>query len=385
MSTIGNMTRKKDRPIAIDLFCGVGGMSLGFEQAGFDVVAAFDFEPRNVETHKKNFPRTKSFALDLAKASGREIRRLAGVGNRTIDVLFGGPPCQGFSVGGRRDLDDPRNLLVYHFARLVRKLRPKYFVVENVEGLLMGHALDVVRSFRRRIRRAGYDIVEPIQALNAADFGVPQRRRRTFILGHRKNLTSPSYPDRCGVMDERGIEYFPTVHDAIADLPEIARHDYLFQTDIFRGRLGPGAHYARLLRCEIDDRSDKSFARKRNRMLLTGCLRTRHSPESVARFERTAPGSQEPISHFFRLDPDGIAPTIRAGTGSDRGSHTAPRPIHPRYPRCITIREAARLHSLPDWFSFHPTKWHGFRQVGNAVPPLLARAVGGVLMGALNS
>lgn len=369
------MTRTKDRPIAIDLFCGVGGMSLGFEQAGFDVVAAFDLELRNVETHKKNFPRTRAFALNLAEATGREIRRLAGVGNRTIDVLFGGPPCQGFSVGGRRDLHDPRNLLVYHFARLVRELRPKYFVVENVEGLLMGHALDVVKSFRRRIRLSGYDVVEPIKVLNAADFGVPQRRRRTFILGHRKNLPPPSYPDPCGLVDEAGTEYFPTVGDALGDLPDIDRHDYLFDTDIFRGRLRSGTYYARFLRCEIADPLDKSHPRKRQRTLLTACLRTRHSSKTVVRFDRTPAGSQEPISHFFRLDAASVAPTIRAGTGSDRGSHTAPRPIHSTKPRCITVREAARLHSFPDWFTFHPTKWHGFRQVGNAVPPLLARAV----------
>ena len=108
---------------------------------------------------------------------------------------------------------------------------------------------------------------------------------------------------------------------------------------------------------------------------LTGCLLTRHSDLTKARFSATAPGSVEPVSRFFRLPTDGAARTIRAGTTKEQGSFTAPRPIHPKEPRCITTREAARLHSFPDWFRFHVTKWHGFRQVGNSVPPFLAKAV----------
>ena len=110
---------------AIDLFCGVGGMSLGFEQAGFDVLAAFDKEAFNVETHKKNFPKTKCFQVDLGAQSGDSLRNRANLRRRRIDVVFGGPPCQGFSVGGRKDISDKRNLLVYEFSRLVRELRPK--------------------------------------------------------------------------------------------------------------------------------------------------------------------------------------------------------------------------------------------------------------------
>jgi DNA (cytosine-5)-methyltransferase 1 len=109
--------------------------------------------------------------------------------------------------------------------------------------------------------------------------------------------------------------------------------------------------------------------------LLTSSLRTIHTDLSKKRFLETAPGDTEPVSRFHKLDPKGVCNTIRAGTASDHGAFTSPRPIHPYSPRCITVREAARLHSYPDWFRFHVTKWHGFRQIGNSVPPLLARAV----------
>lgn len=109
-----------------------------------------------------------------------------------------------------------------------------------------------------------------------------------------------------------------------------------------------------------------------------------HSETSIARFRATANGEVEKISRFLKLDPDGICNTLRAGTPSNRGAFTAPRPIHPEQPRCITVREAARLHSYPDWFRFHSTKWHGFRQIGNSVPPLLARAVAAQLIEVLD-
>ncbi|MFM6055520.1 MAG: DNA cytosine methyltransferase, partial [Sphaerospermopsis kisseleviana] len=109
--------------------------------------------------------------------------------------------------------------------------------------------------------------------------------------------------------------------------------------------------------------------------ILTSSLRTKHSPASEERFASTPHGKNEPISRFYKLDPDGLCNTLRAGTASNKGAFTSPRPIHPFTPRCITVREAARLHSFPDWFRFHPTKWHGFRQIGNSVPPLLAQAV----------
>lgn len=366
------------RPIGVDLFCGVGGMSLGFEQAGFDVLAAIDCDPIHVECYKSNFPSCSVESGDLSELSGSDVRKLTDLGDRQIDVLFGGPPCQGFSSIGKREADDPRNLLLYHFARLVREMQPTYFVVENVTGLMAGEAKAALASFVRCARRAGYSVVEPIRALAANDFGVPQKRRRVFIIGAKTSAVPPEYP--CPATDGTA----PTVWQAIGDLPNIDDFPELFDSGVLHHELGEPSSYAGVLRGETPDPSDASLPRDRNGAGLTGCLRTRHTAETVKRFAATKPGHCEPVSRFRRLAKDGLAPTQRAGTGPSRGSFMAPRPIHPVHPRCISVREAARLHSFPDWVSFHSTKWHAFRQIGNSVPPRLGRAVAGSIMHALS-
>ena len=384
MQSEGNQVMPVSRPTSIDLFCGAGGMSLGFEQAGISVLGAFDLEEFNVATHKKNFPNTKAFSVDLSKQTGDSLRELAQVNNE-IDVVFGGPPCQGFSYGGRQDAADKRNLLVHDFARLVRQLQPKYFVMENVKGLMSVHSRPTLDSFIRRVKKAGYRVVEPIQVLNAADFGVPQRRWRTFILGYLDGLRPPCYPDGERARDSLGMQSRPVVRDAISDLSDLENHDELLETDAFAGKLENNNNpYTLLMRGLWEDRTDRSSLRKKITS-LTGCLRTQHSNTTVQRFSCTPQGSAEPISRYIRLAWDDVAPTIRAGTGVEHGSHTAPRPIHPDYPRCISAREAARLHSIPDWFQFHGTRWHDFRQIGNSVPPLLARAVAVEILKALSN
>jgi DNA (cytosine-5)-methyltransferase 1 len=320
----------------------------------------------------------------LSRLSGKEIRALTGLGERRIHVLLGGSPCQGFSLIGKRLLEDPRNLLLYDFARLVRELRPSYFVVENVEGLLLGDSIKILQSFLRRIKRAGYSTVTPIKVLDASDFGVPQRRRRVFILGYINGLPVPEYPMPLFDNNNKDTSYRPTVWDAIGDLPNIDEFDYLLETDVYSGDLAPASYYARILRGEIHASEDKSRVCRKKENGLTGCLRTEHTRKAVRRFVATKPGEHEPVSRFYRLPKDGLAPTLRAGTDQSRGSFTAARPIHPVYPRCISVREAARLHSFPDYFYFHPTKWHGFRQVGNSVPPFLAKAVGKAVEKALS-
>jgi DNA (cytosine-5)-methyltransferase 1 len=171
----------------------------------------------------------------------------------------------------------------------------------------------------------------------------------------------------------------PTVQAAIADLPTIntSQYDYLFESDLFHGELGQPSLYASRMR---QQRSDSSISGRG----LSGFLKTRHSDEVVKRFAATRQGERESISRFMRLAWDGLAPTLRAGTIRGRGQFMAPRPIHPDEPRVITVREAARLHSFPDWFTFYPTKWYGFMQIGNSVPPLMAQAVGTSLLEVLS-
>jgi DNA (cytosine-5)-methyltransferase 1 len=362
------------RPMGIELFCGVGGMSLGFEQAGFDVVAAFDTEPINVEIHSENHPQCRTLREDVTRLTAKKIRDLAGIGNRQIDVLFGGPPCQGFSEIGKRRIDDPRNRLLYDFARLVAGLRPSYFVIENVEGILFSRTSSTLEECLWGVQRAGYSIVRKIKAINACDFGVPQDRKRVFIIGARKGLPLPDYPEPRGVACN-GDASRVTVWEAIGDLPDIDLYDDLLTSNVYRGRLAKPSAYAKILRGHVRDPEDRSRERTINGDGLTGCMRVLHKPEIVKRFEATEPGTYDRRSRLFRLKKDGLSKALRAGTLPAHGSFTAARPIHPVCPRCISVREGARLHSFPDWYVFHPTKWHGFRQVGNAVPPLLARRV----------
>ncbi len=347
-------------------------MSWGFEQAGFDVAAAFDYNARCVKAHATNFPSCQAAETDLATANARSLRTLGGLGRKHIDVLFGGPPCGGFSVAGRRNPADPRNQLLLKFAALVEELRPSYFVVENVRGLLIGEAVKNLAAFRRNVENAGYDVVWPVQLLNAADFGVPQDRKRLFILGYRSKLAAPSYPTPS---TPKGHAERVTVRDAIGDLVAMDSFLHHLDGDVYAGPLGPPSEYAKRLVADFEGTRPRPQSCRRRNRTLTGCMRVKHTAEAIRRFESTQPGTREQVSRFFRLDADGHSPTLRAGTDLAHGKFTAVRPIHYKHPRCITVREAARLHSFPDWFQFHPTKWHGFMQIGNAVPPLLAAAV----------
>lgn len=362
----------KSRPFVVDLFAGAGGLSLGFQQAGFEVRASVEYDPIHCATHEFNFPNCATICRSVTDIDGDYIRSQAGIGKADIAAVIGGAPCQGFSLIGHRALDDPRNELVSHFVRLVGELRPRYFVFENVKGLTIGRHKKFLFELIHEFERLDYAVLKPHRVLNALWFGVPQDRQRLFILGALKGLAFPSYPepthqpDRT-IHDIRGLPTTPTVWDAIGDLPEVEEYDQLLDRDWIETRFGTPSEYANALR--------SSNACRGEAQRLTSSLRTTHTTESQKRFRKTRHGEVESVSRFLKLDPDGYCNTLRAGTASDRGAFTSPRPIHPYTPRCITVREAARLHSYPDWFRFHVTKWHGFRQIGNSVPPRLAKAV----------
>jgi DNA (cytosine-5)-methyltransferase 1 len=310
-----------------------------------------------------------------------------------VDVVFGGAPCQGFSLIGKRAFDDPRNSLVHHFVRLVVDLRAKYFVFENVRGLTIGQHKRFLEEIIQEFRKNGYRVVEHYGVLNAARYGVPQDRHRLFLLGARKGFRLPEYPPETHEPPSNGhgqhgglfLPATPTVWEALRDLPDADDYPELLERDWVRARFKTPTEYSAPLRGQSEDPGDHSIPRDFDSHLLTSSLRTVHTELSKKRFAETLHGETEPVSRFHKLDPKGICNTLRAGTASDRGAFTSPRPIHPYSPRCITVREAARLHSYPDWFRFHITKWHGFRQIGNSVPPLLARAVAAKIAEALDS
>ncbi|ABG49983.1 DNA-cytosine methyltransferase [Trichodesmium erythraeum IMS101] len=371
------------RPIGIDLFAGAGGMTLGFEQAGFDIPISVELDPIHCAIHKFNFPFWSILCRNVVELTGNEIREKLNIPNREIDVIFGGPPCQGFSQIGKRALDDPRNALISHFLRIVLELKPKYFVIENVKGLTVGKHQIFLEEVINKLSKNSYQLQLPYQVLNAANYGVPQHRERLFILGCKKGLKLPNYPQ---IQIHKKSEAYINVWDAIGDLPEVENYPELLEIDWVKAEndYDKPSEYAKKLRGIEYFNNDYSYEREYDQTILTSSLRTKHTQQSIARFDATAQGKTEPVSRFYKLNPHGICNTLRAGTPSSRGSYTSPRPIHPLTPRCITVREAARLHSYPDWFRFHVTKWHGFRQVGNSVPPLLAKAVAQEIIHALN-
>lgn len=375
------MARDTRRPIAIDLFAGAGGFSLGVEQAGFDVAIAVENDPVHAAVHTFNFPQTRVLCADIATLEADRIRALL---EGEIDLLVAGPPCQGFSIAGKHNLKDDRNSLVFHFCRLVGELRPRYFVMENVPGLMQGNNKMLLRRLKHELRALGYRMTEPVRVLNAAEFGIPQERSRLFLLGARSGEKILAYPQpqaRANV----------SVRDAIADLPDIdcfpeleTGDEVLLPAEWVEALSQNASRYARELRELLQERDNFAYERQWNPCLLASSWRTLHAPDTIERFRNLSPGQQDRISRLRRLEWEGRSLTLRAGTGAERGAHTAARPLHPQYHRVISVREAARLHSFPDWFRFHATKWHGFREVGNAVPPRLARAIARQILQALD-
>ncbi len=376
-NTVKSVSRK--RPVAIDLFAGAGGLSLGFEQAGFDVVAAVEIDPVHACVHKFNFPECAVIPRSVSSVSGQDIRRAAVLSaEATVDVVVGGAPCQGFSLMGQRALDDPRNSLVRDFIRIVRELQPSYFLFENVKGLTVGKHRQFLKEIIQELGGSDYQVLQPWRVLNAKDYGVPQSRERLFLIGARGTKPLPTYPTQ--------LDYQVTCADALHDLPDAERFEQLlFQDEVQADYLCEPKDYSALMRCSAEGCWQYGYPRKWNQTRLTSSRRTKHTTISRRRFEKTEPGTVEPISRFFRLPADGVSNTLRAGTDSARGAFTSPRPIHYQYARCVTVREMARLHGFPDWLRFNETKWHGGRQIGNSVPPPLAFAIARELIQVLPS
>lgn len=377
------------RPISVDLFAGAGGLSLGFEQAGFNVSAAVEIDPVHCAVHEFNFPETTVIPASVAELTGKEVRQRAGLEGQKIDCVFGGAPCQGFSLIGHRALDDPRNKLVLDFVRLVHELDAESFVFENVKGLTVGKHKAFLKELVEAFNSAGYECRMPWQVLNAGHYGTPQSRERFILMGVKKGRTLPEYPvpttniaGRPKLFPE--LDFGPSCAEAIGDLPNADTFETLTTSDAVKtDRFTAPSDYAAELRGLKNDAWHYGYLRDWNPNLLTSSARTGHSEISQRRFHQTEEGSVEPISRFFKLPQSGVSNTLRAGTDGARGAFTSPRPIHYRHARCITVREMARLHGFPDWFRFHATKWHGARQIGNAVPPPLARAIATKIMEAL--
>lgn len=353
----------------VDLFSGCGGFSLGAELTGFKSIAAIDVDPVLQSGYRRNFPRSQVVQASVADIEGPDWRHL--ISRQRPDGVIGGPPCQGFSLIGKRAKDDPRNTLIGHFFRHINLLRPKFFVMENVEGLLIGESKLVLQEAIQTVR-SRYAVLDPV-VVRTADFGAATIRKRVIVVGY-----DPGEVDAIDADDFVRGRRSPvtTVREAISDLPGPIPSGG--NSDFGWGRYGARpprglSAYARTLRRpppvglgwrEAVERHGDGY--------ISGLAATRHSPEIALRYAVTPCGKEEPITKSYRLEWHGLSPALRAGTGSDKGAFQAVRPLHPGEGRVITVREAARIQGFPDWFTFHPTKWHSFRMLGNSVSPMLS-------------
>lgn len=371
---------------AVSLFAGAGGFCEGVRLAGFKVICAVEMDVAACKTHAANFENVALFDSDITRFLRDEKDRVPGraaLVQAGIDLVYGGPPCQGFSQIGPRKVDDPRNRLYKEFVRVVRELRPSMFVMENVPNMMAmknGH-------FRAKIlsafRRAGYKRTAVI-SLVASDFGVPQHRRRVFVFGLRDGLHCDGKLE--GVVGKSiAKEKWPnhvTVSQAISDLPSAISEDDKPIAYPSKGarRL---SEFQRLMRLDCDTALLDS-ARKRGKR-STGTLHNHHTKGIEARrkgiIKAIRPGctgdslpsriwSGVRGHKWRRLDPKQPSYTILAQMHRDLSEW-----IHPKHDRWITVREAARLQSFHDGFIFYGSECQQLKQVGNAVPPLMALAV----------
>lgn len=340
-----------DQPKVIDLFCGAGGLSLGLSQAGFEVVYALDNDPDSIATYSANLG-NHAHCSDVAQTTRASIEQ-QNVSTDSIDLVAGGPPCQGFSVQRRGANKDPRNLLVLEYLRLVLEIRPSFFLMENVAGLLSVRGQPFMEQFRAECVDHGYELL--VQKLNASHFGVPQNRVRAFLVG--RNLEKTSQPFLLPDPIERYITSPTTVRKAIESLAsksseEVPNHK--------GDRLSP-INLARI------------------RSIKAGQGRDSLPPDLQLPCHKKGNGHRH-LDTYGRMAWDEPAPTITARFDSfSRG-----RFGHPELDRSITLREGARLQSFPDDFEFLGNKVSVARQIGNAVPPLLGEALGQAILRSIN-
>ena len=357
-------------PIVIDVFCGVGGLSLGAARAGFTVRGAIDNDAHAMAAHRRNFPATIHLSSDVAMIDGNAMRDQFEIGANELLGVIGGPPCQGFSNIGRRDHMDKRNELFVDFFRIVSELEPAFFVAENVPGI-MRSGNDAIREKAYSYVERRYVVLDPIPVA-AHDYGAPTTRTRMFFIGYRPDMVDGL--EREQFLPTRPVETV-RVKNALAGLP--FKVDPRWQNESEGWRIvrctGEGHYHSRLhghIPPGVGDPVALHRLKTENR--ASGTIGTLHSEPVTARYKVLKAGETDRISKAQRLDPNGFCPTIRAGTGPDFGSYQAVRPIHPSSPRVITPREASRLQGFPDWFTFSHTKWHSFRQIGNSVSPIVA-------------
>ena len=355
----------------INLFSGAGGFSLGAKRSGFDIAGSVEIDPHASSVYARNFPNAPLWAKDMSTVSATDILRNFDLQRGKIDGIIGGPPCQGFSHMGQNNSEDPRNQLFIHFFQIVSDVAPKFFLAENVPGILSEKNVHFVKQALSKVGNR-YKILD--MELTATNFGVPTKRKRVFFYGYLEDEIDSIESTEFESANTKTVH----VKEALEGLPEKIDPHWIREKDGWReiDKVVKGDFGSKLYAHIPDGVGDpEAITRLEKKKEVSGCLGTRHTKRVSDRYLKIKPGETDSVSRSCRLKPDGFCPTLRAGTGSDKGSHQAVRPLHPTENRVITPREAARLQGFPDWFQFHPTKWHSFRQIGNSVSPILAEHI----------
>ena len=344
----------------IDLFCGCGGFSKGFSMAGYNILLGIDSWEDAINTYKLNFPKVKCINEDIININGKIILDYLDISSDEIDVIIGGPPCQGFSLSGKRMIDDPRNILYKSFVEIVEHIKPKVFIMENVPGMirLFGGKLkeEVIQDFKS----IGYNV--NFQVLSSEQFGVPQVRKRVFFVGINKEkilktkefkFPLPTHGNR----DE--LESVVTCEDAISDLDFIS--DEIAELRDIKYKFEPMSEYQTLMR--------------ENSSTISNHVATIHKPRTKEIISMVPDGGN------YKSLPEELHSTRKVNIAWTRmNSKKACFTIdtghnhhfHYRANRVPTVRESARIQSFPDDFRFLGIKTSQLKQVGNAVPPILA-------------
>lgn len=377
----------------IDLFAGAGGLSEGLSEAGFQSIFASEIVPAYARTYKNNHPNAKVYTADIRDLDAEAVRLELGLERGELDLIAGGPPCQGFSINAPiRSTLDERNHLFKEYLRFVDAFAPRAVLIENVPGLVSFEHGATLHAIMEALAQLGYGT--DVRILGAPYYGVPQMRWRTIILGVRgRALPAEAYPEPIyhapiranftSTFDGQSIIQFPspeananfvTVHEAIGDLPSLTS--------------GEQGNYIKEYRCEAF--SDYQRRARRGSIGVINHEAPRLSPINLKRLEYIKPGGNwtdipehllpkgmqranksDHTKRYGRVTPDGLASTILTKCDPHWGAF-----FHYEQNRSFTVREAARLQSFPDHFVFTGTQAEQFAQVGNAVPPLLAQAVG---------
>lgn len=356
---------------SVEIFAGAGGLSLGLERAGFNVVLANELENDFARTFKINHPDTDIICGDIHDIDfKKELIRLGGI---KIDVVSGGPPCQGFSTVGAKRRQDPRNSLFHEYLRAVSEINPDYVIFENVSGFKKMYDGEAYRTLLNELGSLGFETTSAV--LEASDFGLPQSRRRTIVIGWRWNLNgvvmpAPTHadpPSLFGLKDKR------TLMDAISDLPPLRADEVADEY-----ALPPQNEYQRELRsgCRILTEHNSSNYGCKMREILS-LIPPGGSVEDLPRRLRPKKYFK---NTYARLVPDQPSPTITRNFGTPSSS----RCVHPFQCRALSTREGARLQGFPDSYKFYGSKGSKNLQIGNAVPPVFGEIIAGQIIESIN-